>query len=366
MLEIAPDAIIAIDTKQCVRLFNRGAENIFGFKAAEVLGQPLDVLIPERFREGHAAAIGAFLSDKDESRMMTERGEIVGLRKDGSEFPAEASISKLHLNDDTTLTVMLHDITDRKDIEFGLVEAKENAEYANRSKSEFLANMSHELRTPLNAIIGFSDLMRQQAFGLFSNPNYEQYSSDIFESGTHLLNLINDILDLSVIESGRGKINESVFDISEAISFSKDIIRHRAEQSGHDLLIDKLAVGIQLRADERKFRQMLINLLSNAVKFTESGGKIAVSGDLQEDGALGITVTDNGIGIAAEDIPKAMSTLGQVDGALNRRYEGTGLGLPLVKLLAELHGGRFEIESEIGVGTNATIWFPKERVVRDG
>jgi signal transduction histidine kinase len=223
--------------------------------------------------------------------------------------------------------------------------------------------MSHELRTPLNAIMGFSEMMRRQIFGPVGDTRYDVYSSIIHESGEHLLNLINDILDLSKIEAGQTNLNERDLEVAKVLNFSKKLIEVRAEEKNHILEVNTLVDGIWLRADERMVRQMLLNLLSNAVKFTENKGKITLAAELAEDGRLRISVTDTGIGIAAHDLPKAMSTFGQVDGSLDRRFEGTGLGLPLVKSMAELHGGGLEIDSLIGVGTAAVLWFPKERVV---
>jgi len=258
------------------------------------------------------------------------------------------------------------DLSDRRRAEVELVDAKEKAEYADRAKSEFLANMSHELRTPLNAIIGFAELMTHQTFGPLGSPHYEEYASDIHTSGGHLLSLINDILDISKIEAGRAELNEAELDIGEIIQGCKRLIDARAIETG---LRVETKVGDDLpllRADERLVKQMLLNLLSNAVKFTEGGGTIVISGQTRADGSVALSVIDDGIGIAGADIPKAMSTFGQVDGALDRRFEGTGLGLPLVKSLAELHGGGFEIESEINVGTRSTVWFPGERAVKRG
>ena len=364
MLAIAPDAIIATDGEFNIRIFNKGAERIFGFASAEVIGQSIDILLPERFRGHHAHHMNGFLSEEEDSRMMSERGELYGRRKDGTEFPAEASISKLQVGDETVLTVMLHDISERKVFEAELIAAKEKAEYADRAKSEFLANMSHELRTPLNAIIGFSEMMSKQTFGPLGDQHYAEYSDGIFESGDHLLSLINDILDISKIEAGRVELNESSLDILGVIKDCLLLIGPRAKDSGLKTLNQPNGQLPPLFADERLVKQMLLNLLSNAVKFTPEGGTVTVTCEEIDSGELVLAVTDTGIGIARQDIAKAMLTFGQVDSALDRRYEGTGLGLPLVKSLTELHQGRFEIDSEVGVGTTASIRFPKDRVLK--
>jgi two-component system cell cycle sensor histidine kinase PleC len=243
-----------------------------------------------------------------------------------------------------------------------LILAKKAAEDADRTKSEFLANMSHELRTPLNAILGFSQILEK---GIAGNLNLSQteYVKAVHDSGEHLLDVITDILDLSKLEAGKAVIDEKRFFVTAMTDQMIRFVRLRAEE-GNIEIRNRIPDNFPpLCADERMVKQMLLNLLSNAVKFTESGGEISVNGELAKDGSLRISVADTGFGIAVKDIPKAMSTFGQVESALDRRFEGTGLGLPLVKSLAELHDGGFKIESEVGVGTKATIWFPSERVV---
>ena len=238
---------------------------------------------------------------------------------------------------------------------------KDGAEAASRAKSEFLANMSHELRTPLNAIIGFSEVIKKEIFGTVSK-RYRGYAGDIFDSGTHLLGLINEILDLSKLEAGRLELHEEHVDLAACVEASLNLVASQASQGRVRLVVALDRDYPYLRADDRRFRQILINLLSNAVKFTPEGGEVRVA-SFEKDGGLAVCVSDTGIGIAPEDIPKAMMTFGQVDSQISRRRgEGTGLGLPLAKHLVQLHGGTLTIDSQVNAGTTVTIWMPPERV----
>ncbi len=236
------------------------------------------------------------------------------------------------------------------------------AEAANRAKTEFLANMSHELRTPLNAIIGFSDMLLLGLPGPTNSDKHLEYTSDINESGRHLLGLINDILDLTKIEAGRLDLDEEIVDFEAVAEASLAVVRKLAKDCGVAIDYEGSADPIALFADGRKLKQILINLLSNAVKFTPGGGRVALEAAVDGDGSFVIGITDSGIGIAPDDIATVMAPFSQVDSDLNRRYEGTGLGLPITKALVELHDGTFDLESEVGVGTTVTVRLPAGRV----
>ena len=223
--------------------------------------------------------------------------------------------------------------------------------------------MSHELRTPLNAIIGFSEIITNETFGPVGSLIYREYTSDIHESGQHLLGLINDILDLSKIESGTEELHEDKIEIPEITRSALKLVGHHARQGEIKLELELSDQLPALRADERKLKQILVNLLSNAVKFTDAGGQVTLRAWCRMDSGYVFQIVDTGIGIAPEDIPKALSRFGQVDGDLNRQYEGTGLGLPLTKALVELHGGVLDLQSEVNVGTTVTVRFPAERIV---
>jgi signal transduction histidine kinase len=243
-----------------------------------------------------------------------------------------------------------------------LSQAKQKAEAASRMKTEFLANVSHELRTPLNSIIGFSEMINNEAHGAIGNDKYSSYVRDIHASGQHLLGVVNDILDISKIEVGEFELQEDQVDVAETIETSLRIVHERAASAGITVTADVASTLPALRGDARRVRQILLNLLSNSIKFTGSGGKVLVRAAGSDDGGITVSVADSGIGIAAEDIEKAMMPFGQVDGRLNRKYEGTGLGLPLAKSLTELHDGRLTLKSAVGKGTTVTLDFPAARV----
>lgn len=260
--------------------------------------------------------------------------------------------------------VIRSDITDLKKAQNEAQIAKEVAEIADRTKSEFLANMSHELRTPLNAIIGFSDVIRTETLGPLGNKQYKEYIQDIHNSGQHLLKLINDILDVSVIEAGKIELRESEFHVDDTIEASLQLVKSRAERMGIELINSIDGDAPIIRADELRIKQILVNLLSNAVKFTPTGGTVTVQTDIARDNSAFIRITDTGIGMDEKDIVKAMEKFGQTErGDLMQAGEGTGLGLPLTKGLIDAHGGSLEISSKPNKGTVVTVHIPKERVL---
>jgi signal transduction histidine kinase len=243
-----------------------------------------------------------------------------------------------------------------------LLTAKDSAERASRTKGEFLANMSHELRTPLNAIIGFSEIMGQELYGPLGHGTYKEYIDDIKTSGTHLLHIINDILDVSKAEAGMIKLADDSVDLVQIIENSIRLLKPRALQKGLDLELDLPQAPTRLRGDRQRLNQVLLNLLSNAVKFTTRGSiTVQLRSDL-EDGVV-LQIIDTGMGILEADLERIMEPFTQADSTLSRAHEGTGLGLPLSRVFVEAHGGELTIKSVFGEGATATVRLPASRLL---
>jgi signal transduction histidine kinase len=251
----------------------------------------------------------------------------------------------------------LHDQEARRSAE--LARARDDAQAANRTKSEFLANMSHELRTPLNAIIGFSEVMQAQIYGSLGDKRYAEYAGDIRRSGQHLLEIINDILDLAKVEAGRLELRLDRVDVGQLFTACERLMQNKAASAGVTLIVRPVDTVPEIVADEIRLRQILLNLLSNAVKFTPRGGYVTLLVERAADRTCEFKVIDTGIGMTEAEVAVAMEPFRQIDNTLARKYEGTGLGLPLTRALIELHGGRFELSSKPGIGTTATVCLPE-------
>jgi len=255
------------------------------------------------------------------------------------------------------------EISERRRAEVNLRSAKEQAEVANRAKSEFLAMVSHELKTPLNAIIGFSDILHNQTLGPIGKDQYVEYAADIRDSGHYLLKIINDILDLSRIETGNLTLIEEKVDLVAVVQSAVRLIRPRADGAELTVETDLPAPGsLIITADARALKQIMVNLLSNAVKFTPKGGRVSVRVAIEDEHPV-MMVVDTGIGIPAHDLPRLCEPFVQVDTSLGRRFEGTGLGLALTKRLVDLHGGELILRSSVGEGTTVVVRLGKERLI---
>jgi two-component system, cell cycle sensor histidine kinase PleC len=255
------------------------------------------------------------------------------------------------------------DMTDQKRIEEESSKARQAAEAANRAKTELLTNMNHELRTPLNAIIGFSEIMAEKLFGPLGSAKYEGYIADIRHSAAHLLMVITDILDLAKIEANSFELDENLVETGAIINSALRLVKPRANRGGVKLHYDRRHGDVVIRADELALKRVLINLLSNAVKFSHPGTTVVVRSEFNTEGAFVIVVVDQGIGMAPDEIPIALAPFRQISSGLQRRYEGTGLGLPIAKQLVEMHGGTLTIESQRRVGTTVTVILPNARVL---
>ncbi len=395
LMDNVPDAIFFLDRGLRFERANRAqAEHLGEDDPRELVGKTIADFLPSAVAEGiladerRALETGEMVVDKVERQetpqgictwmsttkapIRNKQGEIVGLvgisRNITGRRLAEEALQRAH--DDLERIIELRtrklkqEIAERMRAEEMLIEAKEMAESANRAKTAFLANMSHELRTPLNAIIGFADLMRSHIMGPVGNEKYEEYIYNIYESGIHLLNIISDILDVSRIEAGKIKLQESDVDLPAIAQGAMRMMEHLAEEGELTAVVEIFGEVPRVFADERLVKQALLNLLSNAIKFTPPNGRVTVRVAEQRDGSVTLSVSDSGIGISATDIERVLQPFGQVESSLARKHAGTGLGLPLAKAFMDLHGGYFELLSEVGKGTTAGMHFPSERVLR--
>ncbi|ALJ34394.1 PAS domain S-box protein [Azospirillum brasilense] len=375
ILESMVDAVVTIDSHGIIETFNPAAERMFGYAEAEVVGQSVNILLPEGFRAGHDRSMAGYRPNAG-SRIIGNDREVLALRRDGGTFPINLAVSALRLGGPDgesgleekgaprrVFVGVIRDITKRRQQEAELLASKSQAEMANRAKSDFLANMSHELRTPLNAIIGFSEILDSEFFGKL-NDRQKSCAKDIHDSGKHLLDIVNAVLDMSKIEAGRYELSEEVIDPCEAVAQCLTMVRDRATDSGVDLR-NGVSGGLPaIWVDRRAFKQVLLNLLSNAVKFTPEGGSVTLAARVEEDGALALSVADTGIGIPREFMDHLFQPFRQADNSASRQFEGTGLGLSISKNFMELHGGSLTCASTLGAGTTMTLRLPAERVVK--
>lgn len=357
ILDIAPEAIVVIDSAMKIAIFNKGAERTFGYRADEILGKSFEVLIPERFRPTHQAHVDGFDKSSDTYRPMDKREEVSGWRKDGTEFPATASVSKLQYGNEKIFTVILHDVTERKKAQDDLLAAKGEAEQANRAKSDFLASISHELRTPLNAILGFAEILKHQYLGPMDLDKYSEYAADIHSSGEHLLSLVNDLLDISTIEAGRQSLFKENLGVGEVVQESIGIVAQKAKDKDIKLTTQLTGTGAPLLADRRAVRQILLNLLSNAIKFTPDGGDVTVTAEALPEHTV-FEIADTGRGIPEDQLKDLTNPFTRIEQEPYQAVEGWGLGLAITKSLIELHDGHLNIQSQLGHGTTVTVTLP--------
>ena len=379
ILAAAVDAIIIIDASGTIESLNAAAEKLFGYTAPEMVGQNVKMLMPAPYKAEHDGYLRNYTSTGVKKIIGIGR-EVVGLRKNGATFPMDLAVSEVQTGGRRLVTGIVRDITERKHIARALLEKNVELEHASRMKSEFLATMSHELRTPLNAIIGFSEALKDGLMGAMSDIQHE-YIGDIFTSGEHLLSLINDILDLSKVEAGMMTLELEAVDLNLLLSNSLAIVREKAAAQRIRLELDAANDLGLLQLDMRKTKQIIYNLLSNAVKFSASGGRVTLRArrvpratvgllcsawpvhsfplaDNDYEEFLELCVIDTGTGISRENMTKLFQAFSQIDSSLARKFEGTGLGLAMVKQLAELHGGSVAVASAEGEGACFAAWLP--------
>jgi protein-histidine pros-kinase len=363
VMEGALDCIVTMDHKGVITEFNPAAERTFGYSRHEAIGRPLaELLIPQRLRDRHRQGLARF-AETGEGPVLGKRIELPAMKRDGTEFPAELSIVLVRRDGPPVFTGFVRDLTDQKAAEavrlrtLRLEEENKRVQEANRMKSEFLANMSHELRTPLNGIIGFSEFLVDEKAGTLV-AKQKEYLNDILNSGRHLLQLINDVLDLSKVEAGKMELFPESFTLPKAVEEVCSVISPLAKKKNIAVRQNMSGVVDSVTLDLQKFKQVLYNLLSNAVKFTDEGGGVDIVATQYDPNQLRVQVKDTGIGITPEDVGKLFVEFQQLDSSAARRYQGTGLGLALTKKIVELQKGSISVQSEPGKGSTFTVILP--------
>jgi PAS domain S-box-containing protein len=347
--ETANDAIVTANSRGEIVYFNQAATRLFGHSADEAIGRPLTLLMPIRFHESHTQGFQRLLSG-GESRVVGRTVELVGRKKDGSEFPLELSLATWHTSRGLFFTGILRDISERKQAEAEIAATTRELEAASKLKSEFLANMSHELRTPLNAIIGFTQLMHDGKVGPVS-PQHREYMGDILNSSKHLLELINDVLDLAKIEAGKMDFTREPIDLRKLITEVTSILHSLTASKRLTMGVEVAPAVEHVTSDPAKLKQILYNYLSNAIKFTPDEGSVTIRALAEGTEYFRLQVEDTGIGIQAEQMGKLFGEFQQLDVGAAKKHQGTGLGLALTKKLVEAQGGRVGARSEPGRGS---------------
>jgi PAS domain S-box-containing protein len=360
ILDTATDGVVILDADGNIRSMSQSAEALFGFDPAEIAGKPFSLLLATESQRSASDYISG-MSGGGLASVMNDGREVIGREAHGRFIPLFMTIGRLQ--DSDGFCAVLRDMTQWKRAEEELIEARRQAEEASATKSEFLTRVSHEIRTPLNAIIGFSELMSEERFGPIGNQRYLDYSKDIHRSGRHVLDLVNDLLDISKIEAGEQEMNFEAVALNEALAESVALMQPQANRERVIIRSSFASTLPDVVADLRSVKQIALNLLSNAVRYTGAGGQVIVSTAYELNGEVVIRVRDTGAGMRQQDIDQAMKPFKQLSTVRRGRGDGTGLGLPLTKAMVEGNRAKFEISSTPGQGTLVEIKFPPMRVL---
>ncbi len=362
ILDTATDGVIILSDEGIVRAINQSAEALFDQDPSDIQGQSFTKLLaPESQRS--AFDYLRSLSDVGVASLLNDGREVIGRTAKGGLLPLFMTIGKLESTD--ACCAVVRDITAWKKAEEDLLTARAEAEKANEQKTEFLARISHEIRTPLNAIIGFSDMMIEERFGRIENDRYRGYLRDIQKSGSHVLDLVNDLLDISKIEAGKMELSFDACNLNTTVSETVAMIQPEANKERVIIRTSLSAVVPKVVADPRSLKQIVLNLVSNSIKYTKSGGQVIVSTVYEDSGEVVLRVRDTGIGMSDTELAKAMQPFEQLSTTMDARKQGTGLGLPLTKAMVEANRAQFHIESSPEEGTLVEVHFPSQRVLAD-
>lgn len=362
ILETATDGVVLIDDDGIIRSMNRSASALFDYDDDETRGQPFAMLFAHESQRAVQDYL-AGLTGNAVASVLNDGREVIGREASGGFLPLFMTIG--HLSRSNGYCAVMRDITQWKRAEEELRTAKREAETASSHKSEFLARVSHEIRTPLNAIIGFSDLMAEERFGPIGSPRYVEYAHDIGRSGKHVLDIVNDLLDISKIEAGEQDLDFKAVSLNQALLDAVSILQPQAN-SQRVIIRTSLSSSVpDVVADQRSIKQIAINILSNAIRFTQAGGQVVVSTSYEESGNVSLRIRDTGVGMTRNQLEQAMKPFKQVTGTPRERGDGTGLGLPLAKAMAEANRAQFAMNSQPGQGTLVEITFPSQRVLAE-
>ena len=360
ILETATDGVVVIDVDGTIRSMNQAASALFNYDNDETEGKPFVMLFAHESQKAILDYLG-MLSGHGVGSVLNDGREVIGREASGGFIPLFMTIGRL--TSSNGFCAVIRDVTQWKRTEEELRTAKRAAEAANAHKSEFLAHVSHEIRTPLNAIIGFADMMATEHFGPVGHPRYVEYAGDIVRSGRHVLDIVNDLLDISKIEAGEMELDFVAVELNETVSEAVSLLQPQA--NGQRVIIrTALSHSVpQVVADLRSVKQIVINILSNAIRFTPSGGQIVVSTAYESNGSVALRIRDTGIGMTREELELAMKPFRQVAGGTRKRGDGTGLGLPLTKAMVDANRATFAISSTPREGTLVEITFSPQRVL---